>query len=936
MSLRKSARLSATPSRLFTDRADNKAPASSNSSNEPSPTFSNGDSFNSNGPSTSVTDWADLDDHAYRSTQHSSATMRSKPTTRRDSQSNTENGSRRSSGRLRKSTAKEPSPSPSLDMDDIDDYSYQSIRDNANASSPNTVTRHGLVSRMEDDARKALGPPWKPAPQNPSTSTIDMTDVDDYTYRTLRDRASSATEAKSTTRRDSQSNAEHESRRSSGRVRKPTAKAQALNGSRSYSPPLSDTIVIGSSSQKEDSPVPEQAPPAAVQPTDTAQKTPPAPEIPETPATSKVNGTVTPSKTPIENDETLLTTVESPSRRASRRERKPTAKVLEISSSAQKRPATEEEDVRPRKSARISHSGARVPSKLRYSLSSATEEDVMIDDDKVEIGETPKKSKMIVLKSKRLSEVNDPSQSPVVEKPQPPSSRRESKRKVRVDEPSKENTVIVPPARAANIRPIIDLKNTCNLSCLEPSSRLLAFAEIARQMPDAEVDDTEVMPGSVHDWRAYTGQWCECNKVQPAVAAPIDSEELARALLPNTVAGSSKYEPIDLTESQPQATPEAELLSTPVNTILRASDAERLSLLYAAPPVDAESRDRNSLSAGPSVLRELSFSAPQARPSGPRHQMNTMMYPPPTSSTPLPARNSYEERIRRDHENLTSIRQRAAAKRIQWTFNMTFDEIQALILEHEAAGERLYLDSYIPVDERERRMSRGQQPGTTRRQSDAQSGFGMLMLPPGYPHSRPAGKSRQTESANVNGISNVSHAHGSPPTNGLPKTQDSLRPNKYPDLRPDENLLEYIDRLVDSLPSPDPKATSKDQMTAQEKEALYDHIDRLVDSMPGPADSRRQQSPSDHTSTSETRATKQTIKPPISLQAGQSDFTGSQYRRASSPSRPKSSRFRVDPRGLRGESPGPGTIINMAEKRNASGKQTRRSRGKVMDGGERA
>ncbi|KAI1613637.1 hypothetical protein EDD36DRAFT_434155 [Exophiala viscosa] len=841
MSLRQSARLSATPLRLFTDRADNKASASSNSSNEPSPTFSNGDSFNSNDPSTSVTDWADLDDHAYRSIRDTAATMKSKATTHRDSKLNTENGNRRSSGRVRRLTAKEPSPTPSPsmpDMDDIDGYSYQSIRDNANASSPNTVARHGLVSRMEDDARRSLNSRiWKPAVQGPSTSTIDMTDVDEYTYRTLRDRASSATVPKSTARRNSQSNAEHESRRSSGRVRKPTAKAQALNGSRSYSPPLSDTIVIGSSSQKADSPVPEQPTTAAGQPIESSQKTPPAPEIPETPATTKVNGTITPSETPIENDETLLTTIESPSRRTSRRERKPTAKVLEISSTAQKRPATEEEDVRPRKSARISHSGARVPSKLRYSLSSATEEDVTMVDDEVENDETPKKSKMVVLKSKRLSELNDPSQSPVVEKLQPSSSRRKSQRRVRVNEPSKDETRIVPPARVATSGPIIDLKNICNLSCLAPSSRLLAFAEIARQMPDTEDEDVEIIPGSIYDWRAYTGQWCECNKMQPPAVAPIDSEELARALLPNTVAGSARYEPIDLTESRHQATPEAELLSTPVNTILRASDAERLSLLYAAPPTENTSRDRNSLSAGPSVRRESSFSAPQMRAPELRYSTNTMMYPPSTSSTPIPARNSYEERIRQDHEKLTTIRKRAAAKGIQWSFNMTFDEIQALILEHEAAEERMYLDSYVPSEERDRRMSHEQHPAPVRRQSDTPSGFGMLMLPLGYSHGQTAGSSRQREMANINGGSNVSHAHGSPPTDGL---------------------------------------------------------------------------------------------------AGQADVAGTPYRRVSSPSRPKSSRFRVDPRGLRGESPGPGTIINMAEKRNANGKQTRRSRGMVMDVGERA
>lgn len=743
MSLRKSARLSATPLRLFTDRVDIKASASSNSSNDSSPTFSLGDSFNSNDPSTSVTEADDYADHSAPHTV-SSATMRSK----------------------------------------------------------------------------------------------------------------------STTRRFSQSNIDHENRRSSGRTRKPTAKAQALNGSRSYSPPLSDTIVIGSSSTREDSPTNEQAPTATEQPPEPVNQSSPAPEVPEvpevpeTPASAKANGVVTPSQTPTEKDETLLSTIESPSRRTSQRERKPTAKVLEISTTAQKRPLTEVEDVRPRKSARISLSGAKVPSKLRYSLSSATEEEVAIVDDNVEtiedveIIETPKKSKVVVLKSKRLSELTNPTQIPVVQKPQSPPSRRKSQRKVKVQDPSEGNIVVVPPAPtgAATISSTVDTQFTCNLSCLAPSSRILAFAEIARRMPDTDVAD-DVVPGSVHDWRVYTRAWCECNKLQPPIPTRTNSEELARALLPNTVAGSSKYEPIDLTESQPQATPEAELLSTPVNTILRASDAERLSQLFAAPATDNSSRDRHSLPANLSIRRSSSFSTPHvpAESRGGFYATNPIMYPS-TATTPvsLPAKTPYEERIRQDHQKLTLIRKRAAAKGIQWSFNMTFDEIQALILAQEAVEERMYLDSRFQSEEAERRMHREQDFAATRRPSENPSnGFGMLLLPQGYSHGQSAGDSRQRDLGNANGVSNVSndthasnasHAHGSPPTETLPPLADVL---------------------------------------------------------------------------------------------------GMHYRRVGSPSRPKSSRFRVDPRGLRGESPGPGTIINMAEKRSSSGKHSRRSRGLRTDAGER-
>lgn len=638
-----------------------------------------------------------------------------------------------------------------------------------------------------------------------------VSDPDDYADNSAPPTVPSTTNMKSkSTRRDSTPAADSGNRRASGRLRKPTAKAQALGGSKSYSPPLADTIIIAPITAPDEWSRKDDEPPASTVPPEVdSNAIPPEPEIPESPSTVEVTRATTPPKAGVATkDDPPVTVSDSPSRRHSQRERKPTAKLLSEATTGQKRPAPESDSLPPRKSARISFAGAKVPSKLRYSVSSSHSEDedtIAIKHREVPAGQP---SKVIVLKLKGLAEIFGPKPQPPPTKSPASAPKGKGKRKSRVQKPA-------PPVEVVDTTASTELPGTCNLSCLPPSSRLLAFAEIALQMPDDDGDDDEeVIPGSPYDWRIYTQLWCKCDQDEQLKTGRTNSVELARALLPNTVSQGTKYDPIDLSESQ---TPEAELLSTPVNTILRASDAERLSQLYTAPNGHVAGRTPNSAP----VTGRVRFSRDeQSVPSvQSMSQRRVSMYEDPTYHSPFAtsssdaAKKTFEDRLREDHRALTDIRKRAAARGIPWSYNMTFDDIHALIMDAEDREQQGY--------QQQSAMSPPQpptQPGYDFHEAyNSPTGFGVL-LPP------------RTKS---NGHS-------------------------------------------------------------------------------GSGRTRRKDSTATQTSTNgAVELTREGAGSPGFVEEGPA--ANSRSRRQSSPSRPKSSRFRVDPRGLRGESPGPGTIINMKD-----------------------
>ncbi|KIX97900.1 uncharacterized protein Z520_06678 [Fonsecaea multimorphosa CBS 102226] len=675
--------------------------------------------------------------------------------------------------------------------------------------------------------------------QDTSTSaggTTSVSDPDDYADTLATNPVSSATmrskrtttttnPSTSTIRRNSDKAGSFHDRRASSRVRKPTAKAQGLSGIRKPSPPLLDTIVIERSSPKPGPSFSKEPSTTAPLPKDTSEEAHPDPKVAQPTPTANSDITKTPSPTQVAGQEAPVAVAETPSRRTSQRERKPTAKLLSESSTSQKRPATDDApDAPPRKSARLSSSAARVPSKLRYSISAENSEiDDVAEVEKAPPPEipSPQKSKIVVLKSKRLAEVFGPPPKPKPGSSSYPSrNKRKSKRRVQRIPVSAESAIAKPDPRP------VEIPGSCNLFCLSPSSRLLAFAEIAYQMPDEEDENEETVPGSVYDWRMYTQVWCRCDKDEQTKSDRTDSVELARALMPNPVQGTS-YDPIDLTSNK---TPEVELLSTPVNTILRATDAERLSQLYTEPPSYSADQTPNGTTLAPNDMRTRDgfVAGASYRPS----EFYTPVYEAPSPngvySAPHSAasRRTYEQRLIDDHNALTDIRKRAAARGIAWTFNMTFDDIHGLIMEAEDREQQLHQQAQY----RQQVMSPPQNvidraygyPGS----HPSPSGFGVL-LPPRVTHqARRAGSGQKRRKASFAPPSSV---------NGAAETAQERH-------------------VSNATPS---------------------NVSFVEDSTP-PRSSRR---------------------------------------RPSSSSRPKSSRFRVDPRGLRGESPGPGTIINMNDKR---------------------
>ncbi|KAK5064416.1 hypothetical protein LTR84_000249 [Exophiala bonariae] len=551
--------------------------------------------------------------------------------------------------------------------------------------------------------------------------STSVSDPDDYVDMALPQTVTPAPiKARSTT--SSKPSPEPGKRRASGRLRKPTAKAQAISEESTSPSQLLDTIVIGGS------------PPRKPEDQEDAQpSTPPSPrtaiintvepdleiEIPETPAhpmndnpTTFINGEGAdggPLTTP---------TAQSPSRRHSRRERKPTAKILETSPTTTKRPASDVHDVHeepPRKSARVSYSGAKVPSKLRYSVSS-TSTDSASPKNK-EIGDPPsaKQSLIVILKVPRLAKSGkgktaNASRNSKLAKHSPRRTRNSTHQQKVSPTKSKTQVPIITTALAKELPP------SCLLSCLSPSSRLLAMAQIALMMPDSnDDDDAEILPGSDQDWRTYVPQVCQCHNNQDALSSRTNSVDLQRALEPNPLSDGTQFAPIQLPSSP---TPELDFLAAPVNTILKVGEAERVKEFFSN---NATMSMSNSFSTPENAAfkRKRSSMPLSAHLNG-----NTLAAHSPVSGfLSVPAKSSYEDRLRKDHLALSDIRKRAGMMGIRWSFNMTFDQIHDLVMEVESQQEEAHMHSQARSFGRRMTTSSYENEEAPR----SRHGFGMLL-----------------------------------------------------------------------------------------------------------------------------------------------------------------------------------------------------------------
>lgn len=554
--------------------------------------------------------------------------------------------------------------------------------------------------------------------------TTSISDPDDYVDTATPQTVTPAPmKPRSTT--SSKQSPEPGKRRASGRLRKPTAKAQALTEEKTSPSQLLDTIVIGGSpprkSQDRDDHQPSTPPPDGI--------TLPVPsmemEIPETPAQAvNDNDTLINGEEANDVPSTTSTTLrESPTRRQSRRERKPTAKILETSPTNLKRSAPDGEDEPPSKSTRVSYSGARVPSKLRYSVSSASTEAPSPENNKVADPTPAKKSKVVVLKlpswaaAAKAKAAKSSTDRKV--KRNPPRRARQS---INIEEST--TTTSKKPSTTTNVpaeRP------ACSLSCLSPSARLFAMAQIAAMMPDSDDEDGEVIPGSAQDWTTYAARMCQCHNIQDAKTSRTNSVDLQRALEPNPLSNGTQFAPLQLSASP---TPEADILATPINTILKAGEARRVKELFSnnatmsasnsfsAPGNDARARDRKRAS------------EPLTRPSSKRARLNgnaPATTPQSQGFMSSPAKSSYEDRLQRDHLALSDIRKRAALKGIRWTFNQSFEELQGLLMDVDALEDEANIQQQVMgVDHSMTSPSYG---GEAASRSRARSSFGVWAPP---------------------------------------------------------------------------------------------------------------------------------------------------------------------------------------------------------------
>lgn len=549
-----------------------------------------------------------------------------------------------------------------------------------------------LVSTINSNSSSATPSPTLSTQESRVSAGFctSVSDPDDYVDMALPQTVTPAPmRARSTT--SSKQSPEPGKRRASGRLRKPTAKAQAISEEKTSPSQLLDTIIIGGSpprkpgDEKDDQPSTPPSPPSGVI---NAIQPEPEIEIPETPAQPMNDNTALFNVEGADGTPHASPSIESPTRRHSRRERKPTAKILETSPTTVKRPASDIHDGHdepPRKSARVSYLGAKVPSKLRYSVSSTSTDSASPQDKQPADPVSAKKSKIVILKIPRRVEAakvtaTNTSTNSKPTKHSPRRTRNSTHRQRHSPTVTKKQVPVISTEVAKELPP------SCFLSCLSPTSRLLAMAQIALMMPDSnDDDDAEVLPGSDQDWRSYVPQLCQCHNNQDGLSSRTNSVDLQRALEPNPLSDGTQFAPIQLS---PSPTRESQFLAAPVNTILKVGEAERVKEFFSNNVTRSTSK---------------SFSTPettgfnQKRPSMPLSAHlngNTLATPTPAPGFwSVPAKSSYEDRLRKDHLALSDIRKRAGMMGIRWSFNMTFDQIHDLIMEVEAQQEQAHIQN---------------------------------------------------------------------------------------------------------------------------------------------------------------------------------------------------------------------------------------------------
>ena len=351
----------------------------------------------------------------------------------------------------------------------------------------------------------------------------------------------------------------------------------------------------------------------------------------------------------------------------------PQAKTLKLSSRPSEKEAEPTASIPPKpskppiqavarpKPPRLSLKAPRQPSSLRFALSSAEDDNEIMADDRLDTKKKASAERAAKVKSSspRLNGI-DPKPQKVVTLKYGVAPARLSK--MQDATPIRFSPIVVDQNQTA------PKESKCNLFCLSPSSRILAFAQLAAESTDSDdededddSDDIDVAKpssrGLYEKWMAIGRErFCVCNKPATTHAHPATANapntQPPQAQIPNGVSTSTPKDPIlsDLREGveMPLTIPE-------INSIMPASEGRRVSALYSAiTDSGAEARPSRSSTRGTSMRR---------------------------MSEPVKSR-SFEERMSEDYKALQAIRQQAIMEGVRMHEGMGYDEVKALLDEH--------------------------------------------------------------------------------------------------------------------------------------------------------------------------------------------------------------------------------------------------------------
>ena len=320
----------------------------------------------------------------------------------------------------------------------------------------------------------------------------------------------------------------------------------------------------------------------------------------------------------------------------------------------------------------------RRPSNLRFSVPAAADK---VDTDDASLETTEIKSS--IRKSQR--DVQKPTAISKTSKPQKVVTLRYGVAPAKLTE-MRDATPIRFATAISSPNPTESTNGKCNLFCLSPSSRILAFAQLAAESTDSDDEDSESDGEAVNtrpSSRGLYNKWiergrerfCVCNKANTAHGHPslrmTAVSQLQGDQVPNGVGTSPTKDPM-LSNLREDADMPLEL--PPVNSILPASEGRRFSALY-------------------SIITDIPYSASGLRRKGVRQ------------SEPVRSKSD-EERISEDSPALQAIRQQTDMEGVRMRRDTNYGLVNVHLDGHRTGASNGIGDRYGPTSVKSRSIRR--------------------------------------------------------------------------------------------------------------------------------------------------------------------------------------------------------------------------------------